>query len=112
MDVKLDRNDGVVVIGVAGRLDAGDAMDFEGTVRNGIEDADRAVVMDMGELGYISSAGLRAVLLIAKNLKKSNTAFAVCSLPDNIGDVFRMSGMDKIIAVHGSKAEALASLNN
>lgn len=112
MDLNLDRNDGVLVIGVAGRLDAGDAMNFEGTVRSGIEDADRAVVMDMGELRYISSAGLRAVLLVAKNLKKSNTAFVVCSLPDNIGDVFRMSGMDKIIEVQESKAAALASLND
>jgi len=111
MDVTLDRNDGILVVGVIGRMEAGDALDFERTVRTSIEDTDRAVIMDFEELAYISSAGLRAVLMTAKNLKKQETAFSVCSLPESVGDVFRMSGLDKIIAVHASKADALATLN-
>ena len=111
MDLKLDRNDGILVVGVIGRMEAGDALGFERTVRTSIEDTDRAVVLDLGELAYISSAGLRAVLMAAKNLKKQETAFSVCSLPENVGEVFRMSGLDKIIAVHASKADAMATLN-
>ena len=112
MNVDFDRSGGVLVVEVKGRLESGDALQFEETVRTGIEEADRAVIMDFKELGYISSAGLRAVLMIAKNLKKREAALVVSSLPENIREVFRMSGLDKIITVQESRSDALAALGN
>ena len=112
MDVNFDRKDGVIVIEVKGRLESGDALGFEQSVRTGIDEAARAVIMDFRELAYISSAGLRAVLMTSKSLQKRETPFIVCALPDNVGEVFRISGLDKIIAVQPSTAEALASLES
>ncbi len=112
MDINFARKDDVVIIEVKGRLESGDALGFEQSVRTGIDEAARAVVMDCGGLAYISSAGLRAVLMAAKNLQKRETPFVVCALPDNVGEVFRISGLDKIIAVQPSRAEALASLDS
>ena len=112
MNVNFGSKDGVIIIEVRGRLESGDALGFEQTVRTGIDEAAHAVIMDCGELVYISSAGLRAVLMTAKNLQKRETPFIVCALPDNVGEVFRISGLDKIIAVQPSRAEALASLDS
>ena len=109
MNVNFDRRDGVLAVEVKGRIDSGDALKFERTVREGIGEADRDVVMDFNELTYISSAGLRAVLMIAKNLEKRKGALVVSSLPENVREVFRISGLDKIIEVRGSKSEALAA---
>ncbi len=112
MDVTTERQDGVLYAWVGGRIDGSTAAELEETVRTAIEDSDRAVIMDFGDLTYISSAGLRAILLIAKSLGKQNAKFALCSLPDPIREVFEISGFHKIIAIHPSRAEALAALDD
>ena len=112
MDVILDRRDSVLHVGVSGRLESGDAVAFEKMVRTAVEDSDRAMIMDLDALTYISSAGLRVVFMTASTLEKQDVRFALCSLPDTVQEVFRLSGMDQLIAVHPTKAEALASLQS
>ena len=68
--------------------------------------------MDFEKLVYISSAGLGAILLTAKSLGNRNTKFAICYLSDQIRKIFEISGFDKVIAIHPSKSEALASLHD
>ena len=68
------------------------------------------MVLDFEGISYISSAGLRVVLLVAKTLQKQNAKMAVCSLSDSIREIFEISGFDKIIPVHGSRADALAGV--
>ena len=114
MDVTSERQDGVLSAQVGGRIDGTNASEFEEAIRTAIEESDRAVIMDFEKLVYISSAGLRAILLTAKSLDNRNAKFALCSLSDQIalGEVFETSGFDKVIAIHSSKAEALASLHD
>ena len=110
MQVTTERQDGALSVHVSGRIDAGSAREFEETVRSAIENGDRAVIMDFENLLFISSTGLRAVLMTAKTLRKRDAAFALCSLSGAVLDVFRMSGFDKIIAIHPTRVDALASL--
>ena len=111
MDVTTERQDGVLSARVGGRIDGSNAVEFEEAIRTAIEESDRAVIMDFEKLTYISSAGLRVILLIAKFLGNQNVKFALCSLSDQIREVFEISGFDKVIAVHSSEAAALASLD-
>ncbi len=92
--------------------DGSNTSQFEEDVRAEIGKSDRAVIVDFEKLAYISSAGLRAILLIAKSLGSQNAKFALCSLSDQIREIFEISGFDKIIAIRPSKAEALASLDD
>ena len=112
MDVTTERQDGVLSAQVGGRIDGSNGAEFEEAIRTAIEESDRAVIMDFEKLVYISSAGLRAILLTAKSLGNRNAKFALCSLSDQIREVFEISGFDKVIAIHPSKAEALASLHD
>ena len=111
-DVTTERQDGVLSARVGGRIDGSNTAEFEEAIRTAIEENDRAVIMDFEKLVYISSAGLRAILLTAKSLGNRNAKFALCSLSDQIREVFTTSGFDKVIAIHSSKAEALASLHD
>ena len=77
-----------------------------------IEESDRAVPIDCDKLGFIGSAGLRVVLSTARALKRRNAGFALCSLSDPIREVFRIGGFDQIVAIHPSRAEALASFGS
>ena len=110
MQVSTERQDGVVTVHVSGRIDAGSASEFEETVSSAIGDGDRLVIMDFENLLFISSSGLRVVLMTAKSLRGRDAAFALCSLSSAVLDVFRISGFDKIIAIHPTRADALASL--
>ncbi len=110
MDVTTERHDDVLSADVGGRIDGSNVVQFEEAIRTAIEDSDRAVIMDFGKLVYISSAGLRAVLLTAKSLHSRDAKLLLCSLSGPIREVFEISGFDKILPIHPSRAEALSSL--
>ncbi len=110
MNVTCERSDGVLWLQVSGRINILNATQFEEEAENAIEDGDRAVVLDLENLTYISSAGLYAVLKLAKIAWKRDAAFALCALSDHIHLVFKRIGFDRIMAIHPTRAAALASV--
>ena len=112
MELDFERTDGLVVVTGCMRVDGSNARDFEKALRDIIQDDDRALVLDFEPLTYISSAGLRAILLTAKNLQKRGAGFGICTLAPPIREVFAISGFDKIISTDETKDEAVASLNS
>ena len=109
MEMTTERRAGVLSLGVQGRIDGDSVADFEAAIEVAIEAEDRAVVLDLGALDYLSSAGLRAILLIARTLWKQDGYFALCSVAEPVREVFEISGFDKIIAIHPSPDPALAA---
>ena len=112
MDIKTERNDGTLIAKAEGRIDGVNARDFEEAMKAAINSDDSTVVIDLEGLSYISSAGLRVILLIAKTLRKRNAELSLCSLSDPIREVFEISGFDKIIPVHASREQALAAIGS
>ncbi len=110
MELVTDRLNGIVFLEAWTRVDGTNAREFEKALSEAITSDDRAMIIDFEHLNYISSAGLRAILLTAKMLQKRNVKFGICFLADPISEVFEISGFDKIITIHGSRAEALASI--
>ena len=70
------------------------------------------LLIDFAKLDYISSAGLRVLLIAAKRLKESDGRFAICSLNDNVADVFAVSGFGSFIDIHPDEASALAAMTS
>lgn len=112
MNIDSQRQSNSLVIKPQGRIDGNNAHDFQVSFTAMTTDSDDPVIVDMSGLIYISSAGLRAVLLIAKALRKRGVAFALCALSPSIKKVLEMSGFDKIIAIHDSQADAIAAIQN
>ena len=110
MEIQTERANGTLIAKAEGRIDGVNARDFEEALKAAISTDDNTVVMDLEGLSYISSAGLRVILLIAKTLRKRNADLILCSLSDPIREVFEISGFDKIIPVHASREQALASI--
>ena len=110
MEINAERLDGTLIAKAEGRIDGVNASDFEQSLRGAIEDSDTAVIVDLAELSYISSAGLRAVLLTAKSLTQRAAKFALCSPSKPIREVFEISGFDKIIDIHDSRDAAIAAV--
>ena len=95
-----------------GRVDGTNAVDFQNQLENAIKGNDQPVVLDFENLSYISSAGLRAILVVAKSLQRQNVNFAVCSLIDPVKEVFVFSGFDRIIPIHDSQDAAIGSFGS
>lgn len=110
MDLTIERHENVLAVGVRGRLDMSTADEFRESVEEAIEETDRALIMDFGELDFIGSAGLRVLLLTAKALVESDARLLLCGLSDPVRAVFRITGFERLLPIHETVAEARASL--
>jgi anti-anti-sigma factor len=63
--------------------------------------------VNLEKLDYISSAGLRVLLLVAKKLQANAGELRICSLNAIVKEVFDISGFDMILPVSASESEAL-----
>ena len=111
MTTESSRETRALVIRAGDRLDSANALDFHNQLGLAIETTQRAVVVDMEELIYISSAGLRVILQVSKELERRSVRFAICSLSKPVREVFEVSGFDRVIDIRPSRAEALAAVN-
>ncbi len=109
MAIDFQRNENALIIQTAERVDSSNAMQFLTDLEATIEPSDRVVILDMGRLTYISSAGLRVILQTAKTLQRENSGFAICALSGTVREVFQISGFDQVIAIHTTQDEAIAA---
>jgi stage II sporulation protein AA (anti-sigma F factor antagonist) len=65
-------------------------------------------VLDFAGLDYISSAGLRMVLVVAKRLKQESGLLVLCGMQPHVHEVFDISGFLAILNVEPTRSEALA----
>lgn len=96
------------VLAPFGRLDASTSPAFEQEMLDALDRAPRGLVMDFSALLYVSSAGLRVVLLAAKKAKAAGGLFVLCGLKPTIAEVFKVSGFLSILTVEPDRAAALA----
>lgn len=111
MVIKTGRDSGTLVIQAADRLDVVNAQLFHDELDAAIEYSERAVVIDMADLTYISSAGLRVILQMLRRMQSQNARLALCSLSDDVQEVFDISGFARLIDIRNSRAEAIAAVS-
>ncbi len=95
-----------VVVKPVGRLDSTTAPAAELAIRDAMTRFGHRLLLDMGELDYVSSAGLRVVLAAAKQSTAAKGKFLVCDLKPQVRQVFELSGFTRIISIVSSRAEA------
>ena len=107
MQIRTETDNGTLIAYVAGSVDGGNAFDFQRSMHAVVGDDSHTVVIDCASLSEVTSAGLSAFLMLARDLKGQRIRFALCCLAPKIRNVFEMTGFDKIIPVHASQANAL-----
>ena len=108
IDVRWRRERGIAVASVLGRIDNASADDFRSLVESGLGADDDALVVDMEKVAFMSSAGLRACLILARRIGRGK--FALCSLTELNREVVEISGFDQLLPVHGSRAAAIQAV--
>jgi anti-anti-sigma factor len=108
MEITEAKEGAFLVLVVAGRLDANTAGEFEEECKRRIAAGEKRLVVDLAGLEYISSAGLRSILAVAKLLKPLGGDLAFCGISGIVAEVFAMSGFAKLLPVFATRAEAVA----
>ena len=110
MEITSTIDGGVAVFNIVGRLDFATSEHLEQAVNTAIEGGNRRVIFDMRQVGYVSSAGLRAILIAAKKAKSAGGGVAVFGLQAGVAEIFATSGFDKIVPIASSDAQAREQL--
>lgn len=95
---------------LVGRLDTKTVQDFESAGLAWIEGGCRRIALDLSELDYISSAGLRSILLLAKRLLPLGGKIVLFGMGGVVEEVFSISGFDRFLPVAPSRGDALTLL--
>jgi anti-anti-sigma factor len=96
-----------VVLLVSGRMDAEAAPEFEEQCRACIAEGFNILVVDLGELKYVSSMGLRSFVSVAKTLQEKGGALWPCRLNGLVKQVFEITGLLVLFSVYESVEAAL-----
>jgi len=110
MTLATEKEGDTLVVALQGQINSANATAIEGELLDHLENGARKVVLDLAGLNYISSAGLRVILLLAKKLKQQGGALALCQIQPQVSEVFEISGFLSILTVVDTRAAALARL--
>lgn len=109
MEVTFKEQDGVSVISLAGKLDSASAGDVQDEILEKIVNGVK-MVFDMGECTFVSSAGLRTLLIFAKRVKSESASAAMAAVADEITEVMEMTGFDEMFDTYATVDEAVNAL--
>src|SRR4029453_13754781 len=107
MEISIDKQSKAVIVVVKGRMDAVSSPQFEKTMADYIATGASRFVVDCSGLEYISSAGLRSLVIPAKTLRASDGALVFVALTDVVREVFEIAGFRRIFSVFDSIDVAL-----
>lgn len=107
MKIKEDKKDQAMVLTIEGRLDSITSGTLEKVFLTIIEAGEKNIVVDCTDMDYISSAGLRVLLMAAKRTTKLGGKVVLAALCDNVQEVFDIAGFTSIFTITGSQEEAI-----
>ena len=110
MNVRWEQKDGTTVARIEGRIDSANILVFQRALESSLDPDARNVVVDFEKVVFMSSAGLRVVLVLGKQLRKRGAKLAVCSLSAPIREIFAVSNFDRILPTHSSETQAIDAL--
>ena len=123
MEIIERRTADIVTLSLCGKLDTTTAKTFEEKILALIESGDRRFIIDLAQLDYVSSAGLRVFALAGKRLD-GNGKLVLCGfkktipyntlnrIPDPVREAFDIAGFSTIFSSYGSQDDAIKSLRS
>lgn len=96
-----------IVLRVAGRMDAENAVQFERECQSCIADWGTTLIVDFADLAYVSSMGLRSVVAIAKDLRTRGGELRLCRLTGLVRHVFEITRLNTVFPPHETVESAL-----
>jgi len=110
MDIRQERSDDVLVIAPVGRVDSSSSGPLERRLLSLLGEGENVFLIDLAAVEYISSAGLRVLLLVANRLRERGGQIVLCALGQSVREVFELAGFTSLFAIEPSREAARARL--
>ena len=114
MDIVDKRYANALVLQVSGRLDQETCEDFRPRLTGHVERAVRersALILDFSGLEYVSSAGLRCLLIASRQMKAAKGRILVAGMQSMVAEIFAISHFDLLFEIVPTVGEALAAVS-
>ncbi len=98
MNIEEIKGEGIVQLNVSGKIDALAATEFQNAILKGFQKSAN-VVLDMKEVPYISSAGLRGLMIGQKTASSKGGRFTLINVTDPVQDILRVTGLNKALTI-------------
>lgn len=108
MDIVEEREGDVLVLVPVGRLDTTTSRDFEKRLLELVNGGNIHYVIDFTRLDYVSSAGLRVLVMLGKRLPGLSGSLVLSSLSPQVKEVFDIAGFTRVFQIVGDRKQALA----
>ncbi|TSA23812.1 MAG: anti-sigma factor antagonist [Bacteroidetes bacterium] len=95
------------VINITGRLDTTNYSVLEKKLMELIDAGEIRLLVNLSKMDYVSSSGLRILLMALKRISMVKGKFALCSLQDNIKEIFEISGFTNIFEIYDKEEAGL-----
>ena len=95
---------------ISGRLDANSSAEAESQLIEGIAKGKGVVLLDLSALEYVSSAGLRVMLVAAKRVQQRGGKMALFGMSGNVREVFDISGFTAVFKIFDDEVAATSLL--
>ena len=102
----------VCVVHVAGRLDSMTSETFDARMQQIVPAGAARLVLDLAQVGYVSSAGLRSLLMLLKQVKAGAGALVLAAVHPRVQDILDIAGFTPMFAIVATPADALARLQS
>lgn len=109
MKIQEDKKGEIIVLELDGRLDSVTSSQLERSLLSHLQAGEQKLIIDFAQVDYISSAGLRVLLMAAKKAKAAGGRVVLSALLTNVKEVFDIAGFTAIFTIFASLSEALAS---
>jgi anti-sigma B factor antagonist len=109
MEISTEELKQVSVMAVTGRVDSATAPELENSLKKLVEAEKTQIVLDLKNVEYMSSAGLRAMVSTLKAVKRVNGDLRLASPSPRVEEVLRLAGLTSIFSIHPTRDEAVAS---
>ena len=99
-----------IAVTVTGHLNSATAPELEQKLDALLKSEHAYLVIDLGEVPFVASAGLRVLLACAKKAKRANRGLALLGLQPQVLQVFELAGMTRLFLIYPTADDAHASL--
>lgn len=107
LEIELEEIEHRIVLRIDGRLDAASAPILERKLNQLIGEHRHYLCLDFLRVDYLSSAGMRVLLAASKKVHASKGHLILFSLNEEVAEVIKMAGFDKILHICSTEKEAL-----
>lgn len=101
-----------IVLHPDGRLDQDTVDAFQERLLAAVSSGSKAVIVDFSKIPYISSVGLRAIMIAAKQSKSDGVSLSVADLTPTVNEIFEISRFSFVVTVHDSLRDAVAAASD